>query len=132
MPSTCPESGSRRIISISNITIPCSGRGMAIPKLSETICGAGMENNRDQFSRVSPETRDTFQRRSPAGAEHGGPRAPGDRRRRRAPPGGGGPPRRQVHVSAVAADHPARFELLSRSEEHTSELQSLRHLVCRL
>src|ERR1039458_7536959 len=34
---------------------------------------------------------------------------------------------RHVHVNTVAR----QFKLL-RSEEHTSELQSLRHLVCRL
>src|SRR5262245_8084744 len=33
------------------------------------------------------------------------------------------------YVSPVCA--PTRASLLTRSEEHTSELQSLRHLVCR-
>src|SRR5262245_62463097 len=34
---------------------------------------------------------------------------------------------------AVLGAHPDRAEVLgARSEEHTSELQSLRHLVCRL
>src|SRR5262245_65393531 len=35
----------------------------------------------------------------------------------------------QVHVETVGLQPP---EALVRSEEHTSELQSLRHLVCRL
>src|SRR5258705_4469576 len=40
---------------------------------------------------------------------------------------------RQLHVAKqnVFDDHATRREFL-RSEEHTSELQSLRHLVCRL
>src|ERR1039458_10524762 len=41
-----------------------------------------------------------------------------------------------VYVNAQVPWHPAVLDaqgrLLARSEEHTSELQSLRHLVCRL
>src|SRR5258705_1602209 len=37
-----------------------------------------------------------------------------------------------VHVSATSPDPGEHFVLGFRSEEHTSELQSLRHLVCRL
>src|ERR1035441_10707577 len=51
------------------------------------------------------------------------PKRGGAKRRGRAPPG----PRPPWHT--VAWDPPAN---ISRSEEHTSELQSLRHLVCRL
>src|SRR5262245_65086177 len=46
--------------------------------------------------------------------------------------------RRQRHGSAPAAGvvarsaHEGNLAWLTRSEEHTSELQSLRHLVCRL
>src|SRR5258705_10140340 len=36
-----------------------------------------------------------------------------------------------ARVAAVKLDDPI-FEAEARSEEHTSELQSLRHLVCRL
>src|ERR1035441_11012152 len=35
-------------------------------------------------------------------------------------------------TASFLARHPAKAAELSRSEEHTSELQSLRHLVCRL
>src|ERR1039458_10485844 len=42
----------------------------------------------------------------------------------------------EVHVATRIAGHAAAIEregfILHRSEEHTSELQSLRHLVCRL
>src|SRR2546422_1952941 len=41
------------------------------------------------------------------------------------------PPRRNPRVRAAAAAC-ARREALTRSEEHTSELQSRLHLVCRL
>src|SRR5258705_7070202 len=37
---------------------------------------------------------------------------------------------RQADVGAIDRDRPGDLE--QRSEEHTSELQSLRHLVCRL
>src|SRR5262245_62556509 len=37
----------------------------------------------------------------------------------------------QVHGAAVAIDRQRHLDA-GRSEEHTSELQSLRHLVCRL
>src|SRR5262245_26082991 len=40
-------------------------------------------------------------------------------------------PNRQINVSNVARLRPA-WIFQTRSEEHTSELQSLRHLVCRL
>src|SRR5205814_7603789 len=36
------------------------------------------------------------------------------------------------HRSATSPHEIARYDLSGRSEEHTSELQSLRHLVCRL
>src|SRR5438045_6102384 len=36
------------------------------------------------------------------------------------------------YLCAALASLRARLENLARSEEHTSELQSLRHLVCRL
>src|SRR5436853_3573728 len=46
--------------------------------------------------------------------------------------------RRQARITALqtlyevdSTDHPVE-DVLRRSEEHTSELQSLRHLVCRL
>src|SRR5436853_6001355 len=39
---------------------------------------------------------------------------------------------RAAHGSAEQVDHAAVAERRGRSEEHTSELQSLRHLVCRL
>src|SRR5439155_19601266 len=44
------------------------------------------------------------------------------------------PPSRQVLVSVVAHElaHVQRGDMLLRSEEHTSELQSRGHLVCRL
>src|SRR5205814_5715293 len=37
-----------------------------------------------------------------------------------------------AELEALIAEHPLREGLRLRSEEHTSELQSLRHLVCRL
>src|SRR5262245_62971433 len=37
-----------------------------------------------------------------------------------------------AHLEAVGYRDPASRDPLKRSEEHTSELQSLRHLVCRL
>src|SRR3989442_10841882 len=48
-----------------------------------------------------------------------------------------GPPRRLCPSRGTAEDEargrgPARVELRRRSEEHTSELQSRPHLVCRL
>src|SRR5205814_10640667 len=41
-------------------------------------------------------------------------------------------PRRPLSKRASTASCSMRFSLRMRSEEHTSELQSLRHLVCRL
>src|SRR5205814_6548293 len=41
-------------------------------------------------------------------------------------------PQLSVYVAEVAHRHPDGIEAGVRSEEHTSELQSLRHLVCRL
>src|SRR5205814_10070172 len=38
----------------------------------------------------------------------------------------------QVTTIGPAAQGPAGAQAIERSEEHTSELQSLRHLVCRL
>src|SRR5262245_63439134 len=38
----------------------------------------------------------------------------------------------ELRVQAETAEPPSFAEALQRSEEHTSELQSLRHLVCRL
>src|SRR5205814_8325246 len=53
-------------------------------------------------------------------------------RTRRLPPATTVPPRTRAPVSFEAAfDSPVIVDS-SRSEEHTSELQSLRHLVCRL
>src|ERR1039458_10426258 len=47
--------------------------------------------------------------------------------------GGVAPGLADVHNSPGASGpQPAMFAPRSRSEEHTSELQSLRHLVCRL
>src|SRR5436853_2555071 len=48
-----------------------------------------------------------------------------------------GSPGRTVVVHFVESDFPDKIKaslagILQRSEEHTSELQSLRHLVCRL
>src|SRR5438045_7101894 len=40
--------------------------------------------------------------------------------------------KRGYKVEIVSADHQNKPDVGSRSEEHTSELQSLRHLVCRL
>src|SRR5205814_8833996 len=37
-----------------------------------------------------------------------------------------------ARADALVAEHASDLEHLLRSEEHTSELQSLRHLVCRL
>src|SRR5205814_8827103 len=37
-----------------------------------------------------------------------------------------------AHAIASSAARPNDSEVVERSEEHTSELQSLRHLVCRL
>src|SRR5690606_41490080 len=50
---------------------------------------------------------------------------------RRAPPGGPGP---APHEAAWAARAPSRggVDVVARSEEHTSELQSRENLVCRL
>src|SRR5437899_4465964 len=36
------------------------------------------------------------------------------------------------NATVMVIEHAERFGLDDRSEEHTSELQSLRHLVCRL
>src|SRR5262245_64686414 len=57
-------------------------------------------------------------------------------------PGNLGVPRLELHPRAgveadgllgeFAEDHVSRFIVPPRSEEHTSELQSLRHLVCRI
>src|SRR5690625_6352106 len=45
----------------------------------------------------------------------------------------GAPPEgHSVHVSLITADPDAREVKFARSEEHTSELQSRGHLVCRL
>src|SRR5258705_7028867 len=47
--------------------------------------------------------------------------------------GPAGQPARQGHDAAVLRPRLDRLDLqVHRSEEHTSELQSLRHLVCRL
>src|SRR5205814_6565394 len=43
----------------------------------------------------------------------------------------GGPVRRGLHGAQVHLQSAAQ-QYFTRSEEHTSELQSLRHLVCRL
>src|SRR5258705_10162601 len=48
--------------------------------------------------------------------------------RRQVPPGLRLPPGSSVRVDCPRSPPPAQ----TRSEEHTSELQSLRHLVCRL
>src|SRR5205814_10689664 len=48
------------------------------------------------------------------------------------PPGAVGRRRRPAATLAVPAARPAPPGPPARSEEHTSELQSLRHLVCRL
>src|SRR5436853_4372892 len=37
-----------------------------------------------------------------------------------------------VSKISIEGTDPAAFKIFERSEEHTSELQSLRHLVCRL
>src|SRR5258705_6067912 len=42
----------------------------------------------------------------------------------------GGSINSQLHAGNAVGDH--RPRVMRRSEEHTSELQSLRHLVCRL
>src|SRR5947199_7592825 len=52
-------------------------------------------------------------------------------------PGRHGPAREAASASGPAVSRPSRragpdADAASRSEEHTSELQSLRHLVCRL
>src|SRR5258705_7846888 len=52
----------------------------------------------------------------------------GDRRA----PGGGGLERRDAEVLDRRKDESPAARVEPRSEEHTSELQSLRHLVCRL
>src|SRR5258706_5541594 len=43
-----------------------------------------------------------------------------------------GPPRPHHGTAALSGPHPAARQGLGRSEEHTSELQSLTNLVCRL
>src|SRR5262245_63860492 len=42
------------------------------------------------------------------------------------------PPRRRAASAGCGVSRVAALRFATRSEEHTSELQSLRHLVCRL
>src|SRR5438045_3071933 len=61
-----------------------------------------------------------------------GPAAGEDRRARHHGREGRGPGRREVGWEERLRPHAGHTERARRSEEHTSELQSLRHLVCRL
>src|ERR1035438_10815195 len=73
------------------------------------------------------EHRQTAQRQQ---AENGGERRKQNRHLKRDDDVGGPTVQRPSADINRVVDH--RHEILQRSEEHTSELQSLRHLVCRL
>src|SRR5262245_62606518 len=68
--------------------------------------------------------------RGPAGREVGGEQADDAEHRRRGDADAGGQRRLSEELERLVPLD--RQEAQQRSEEHTSELQSLRHLVCRL
>src|SRR5262245_62528631 len=105
--------------------VPESGRALRLSGKSRLALS---ETEEDDLARCQPKSAEARGRRSDVGAADDHPRGGKNRSPSPSPHGRTRmtvfPLRRSVGFKAATA--------LSRSEEHTSELQSLRHLVCRL